>query len=260
MMRTSMRILALAAALGSCSGQTLSPDAKEFLQWYEGYQGSFYPQEVLKAYQQRLAGAGVTESESKRRIAAVTDAMRAMPVEFTSLHFTQIYSAKKPPFRQEASQFLGRIVEDLKPGTALDVAMGQGRNALYLASKGWDVTGYDVAEKGLEMAQNAAKKSGFSLKTTRATHADFDYGIAKWDLVVEAFAFTDLSDPAYRKRVVDSLRPGGVLVIDGFGGGPKNQMLGWFGDLRVIAYEDREDIADWGMQKMRVARLAARKD
>jgi hypothetical protein len=34
-------------------------------------------------------------------------------------------------------------------------------------------------------------------------------------------------------------------VIDGFGGGPKNQMLEWFAGLRVIAYEDREDVADW---------------
>jgi hypothetical protein len=51
-----------------------------------------------------------------------------------------------------------------------------------------------------------------------------------------------------------------VLVIDGFGGGPKNQMLEWFAGLRVIAYEDREDVADWGMQRMKVARVAARKE
>jgi len=151
-------------------------------------------------------------------------------------------------------------VEEVKPGTAFDVAMGQGRNALFLASKGWDVTGYDVADQGLEIAQAAARKAGLTIRTVRASHAEFDYGVAKWDLVVEAFAFTDLADAAYRKRVVDSLKPGGVLVIDGFGGGPKNQMPGWFGELRVVAYEDREDVADWGMQKMRVARIAARKE
>ena len=46
------------------------------------------------------------------------------------------------------SQFMLRIVGALKPGTALDVAMGQGRNSLYLAGKGWDVTGYDLSPKG----------------------------------------------------------------------------------------------------------------
>jgi 2-polyprenyl-3-methyl-5-hydroxy-6-metoxy-1,4-benzoquinol methylase len=251
---------ALLFAAGLCAGQALTPEATAFLKWYEGYQGSFYPQDVLKAYQQGLAGSGVADGEVKRRMAAVMDAMRAMPVEFTTLHFNKIYRAEKPPFRQEASQFVARVIEAMKPGTALDVAMGSGRNALYLASQGWDVTGYDVADQGLEMAQASAKKSGLSMKTVRATHAEFDYGVAKWDLVVEAFAFTDLADAGYRKRVVDSLKPGGVLVIDGFGGGPKNQMLEWFGGLRVIAYEDRDDIADWGMQKSRMARIAVRKE
>ena len=35
----------------------------------------------------------------------------------------------------------------LKPGTALDVGMGQGRNALFLARQGWDVTGFDVCDR-----------------------------------------------------------------------------------------------------------------
>src|SRR4051812_6162947 len=244
--------MALLLAAGLWAGQALTPEAAAFLKWYENYHGSFYPQEVLKDYQQGLAASGVPEVEVKRRLAAVTDAMRAMPVEFTSLHFNKVYRAEKPPFRQEASQFLTRVVEELKPGTALDVAMGSGRNALYLASKGWEVTGYDVAEQGLEMAQASAKGSGLRLKTVRATHAEFDYGVARWDLVVEAFAFTDLADAGYRKRVIDSLKPGGVLVVDGFGGGPRNQMLEWFAGLRVIAYEDREDVADWGMQKAKV--------
>jgi 2-polyprenyl-3-methyl-5-hydroxy-6-metoxy-1,4-benzoquinol methylase len=250
-------LLAIVLFASTCAGQT---ETRDFLKWYEGYQGSFYPQEVLKAYQQQLAANGTGDAEIQRRMGVILAAMRNMPVEFTSLHFNKIYKAEKPPFKQDASSFLARVVEDLKPGTALDVAMGQGRNALYLASKGWDVTGYDVADQGLALAQASAKKAGLSLKTVCASHADFDYGVAKWDLVVEAFAFTDLADAAYRKRVIDSLKPGGVLVIDGFGGGPKNQTIDWFNGLRVIAYEDREDIADWSMQKAKVVRLAARKE
>ena len=85
--------------------------------------------------------------------------------------------------------------------------------------------------------------------------------MAQWDVIVETFAFTNLSDAAYRKRVIDSLKPGGLLVIEGFGGGgAKNIMLEGFMGLRIVCYEDMEDVADWGMQKARLLRLAAQKD
>jgi hypothetical protein len=47
--------------------------------------------------------------------------------------FNQIYSMATPPFDQAASEFLVRSVEGVVPGTALDIAAGQGRNSLYLA-------------------------------------------------------------------------------------------------------------------------------
>jgi 2-polyprenyl-3-methyl-5-hydroxy-6-metoxy-1,4-benzoquinol methylase len=256
-------ILLLAAATGFCAAgdrPALAPEATEFLKWYEGYQGSFMPPDVMKAYQAHLAKSGVGAEESQRRIGVVTTTVRAMPVEFTTLHFNKIYSSTNPPFRQEPSHFVMRMIDGLKPGAALDVAMGQGRNAIYLASKGWTVTGYDIADQGLRIAQDAAKKAGLSLETVRASHEEYDYGKARWDLVVETFAFTNLSDGAYRKRLVESLKPGGMLLIEGFGGGPKNEMLEGFKDLRVVYYEDRDDVADWGMQKMRLTRLAVRKE
>jgi 2-polyprenyl-3-methyl-5-hydroxy-6-metoxy-1,4-benzoquinol methylase len=236
----------------------LPPEATEFLKWYESYHGSFYPQEVLKAYREQLARE-LAAPEVDRRIGVITKTMGSMPVEFTRLHFNKIYNSTNPPFRQEPSQFLMRIAEGVKPGAALDVAMGQGRNAVWLASKGWKVTGYDVADEGLRIAQEAAKKAGLSLETVKASHEEFDLGKERWDLIVQAYAFTDLADEAYRKRLVESLKPGGVLLIEGFGGGPKNQMIEGFKDLRVIYFEDREDIADWSMQKARLTRIAVQK-
>jgi 2-polyprenyl-3-methyl-5-hydroxy-6-metoxy-1,4-benzoquinol methylase len=255
----------LAAVCLCAAGQTakpstpLSPEAAEFLEWYQGYQGSFYPQDVLKAYRAGLADRGVAAADADRRVGAVMTAMRAMPVEFTTLHFNKIYTSPNPPFRQEASRFLVRIADTLKSGAALDVAMGQGRNALYLASKGWKVTGYDLADQGMAIAQANARKAGLTLETVKSTHDDFDYGKERWDLIVETFAFTNLSDPAYRKRVTESLKTGGVLLIEGFAG-PKNELIELFKDLRVVYFEDGEDIADWSMQKMRLARIAARKE
>lgn len=238
----------------------LAPEFKEFLSWYQTYEGPITPQDVLKSYQERLTAQGVASAEWERRKEIVVKSVQAMPIEFTAIHFNKIYAMEDAPFTRAPNQLLVRIAEGLKPGTALDVAMGQGRNALYLARKGWQVTGYDISDGGLKIAQSEAAKAGLKIETVRASHDEFDYGKQRWDLIVESYAFTNLADEAYRRKLVDALKPGGVLLIDGFGGGPKNQMLEGFKDLRVIYYEDREDIADWSMKKARVARLVAAKE
>jgi 2-polyprenyl-3-methyl-5-hydroxy-6-metoxy-1,4-benzoquinol methylase len=257
MKRILAALILLTAA--AAAGDRPVPEVAHFLKWYDAYSGSFFPQDVMKAYQERLAEEGLAKPEADRRIGVVQAAIRAMPVEFTTIHFNKIYAAPNPPFRQEPSQFLIRIATALKPGTALDVAMGQGRNALYLAGKGWDVTGYDLSTHGLELADAAARKAGLTLKTVHASHDEFDYGKDRWDLIVETYAFTNLEDAAYRRRILDSLRKGGVLLVEGFGG-PRNSLLDAFKDLRVLYYEDREDVADWGMQKSRLTRIAVQKE
>lgn len=247
---------ALSAFPGSTDDQKIYQD---FLDWYKTFTGSFMPQEVMKGYTESQKNAGVEAVEIGRRLAIVRARVAGMPPDFAAVHFNRIYSMNPPPFRSQASAYLARIIEGRKPGKALDVAMGQGRNSLYLASKGWDVTGYDISAEGMERARALAEKAGLKLEIVKATHQEFDYGIGKWDLIVETFAFTNLSDPAYRKRLIDSLKPGGMLVIEGFGG-PKNVLLEGFRELRILQYEDCEETADWGLQKARLQRVAALKD
>ncbi len=57
-------------------------------------------------------------------------------------------------FRYEPNAFLVQTAKRLKPGKALDIAMGQGRNAVFLATQGWDVTGYDLADEGRRQDQD----------------------------------------------------------------------------------------------------------
>lgn len=260
MFRSIALLLSLAGLL--IAGGTPSDDEvfREFAAWYKTYTGSFAPPAVAAAYEARLKENKVAAPEAARRMDVLRKRMEAMPPEFASLHFDRIYRMDTPPFKTTASQFLARMVEGRKPGRALDVAMGQGRNSLFLAGAGWEVTGYDISEDGMTAARAAAGKAGLLMRTVLASHDQFDYGTAQWDLIVETFAFTNLSDAAYRKRVIDSLKPGGLLVIEGFGGGPRNALLQGFGDLRIVAYEDRDDVADWGMQKMRLTRIAAQKE
>jgi len=226
------------AVLAACSAQTsgaADPVFKDFLAWYKNYKGSFVPEEATKAYATKLSQDGVSKQEIDNRLSSVWKGIGAMPLEFATLHFDHIYTAPAAPFKTEATAFL--------------------------ASKGWNVTGYDISEEGLAIAQANAAKQQLKINTVLASHESFDYGAAQWDLVVETFAFTNLADPVYRARVIRSLRPGGLLLIEGFGnpGDPGNGLIEAFKELRILQYENRDDVADWSMRRMRLNRLLAEK-
>jgi SAM-dependent methyltransferase len=76
--------------------------------------------------------------------------------------------------------FLIKIIDGMPPGTALDVAMGQGRNAVMLASRGWDVSGFDISD----VAIGQASKVGVKVNGVVADGNQFDYGLDRYDLVV----------------------------------------------------------------------------
>ena len=61
-------------------------------------------------------------------------------------------------FSRKPNRLLTEAVQGVKPGAALDVGMGQGRNAVWLATRGWQVTGFDVAGEGLRLAREQAGK------------------------------------------------------------------------------------------------------
>jgi len=179
--------------------------------------------------------------------------------------FNRLYAGPSNLFHTAPNAFLARTVNGLKPGRALDVAMGQGRNSVFLAKEGWEVTGYDVADTGLAAARAAAEKAGVRIRAVHASHDDFAFGREQWDLIVMTYTLADMENAAFLQRVKDSLRPGGIVVVEqmnagGTGKGPANALFRSFQDLRVIHYEDVVDTAEWGLQKMRIGRIAAQKD
>src|SRR5690606_18820064 len=136
-----------------------------------------------------------------------------------------------------------------------DIHMGQGRNALFLAAKGWDVTGFDYSEEGVRAARKAAAKAGLKLNALAARHEDFDFGRQQWDLVLMLYTWVPLGS-AYPARIVDSLRTGGVLVFEHLMEETGSERAApWlprpgelpriFSRLRVVRYEDTRRAADW---------------
>lgn len=108
---------------------------------------------------------------------------------------------------------------------------GEGRNGVYLARHGHDVTSLDMAASGLEKAAALASQAGLALTTLHADLSEWTPAPASYDAVVLVFLHLP---PALRPRVhaalAAALRPGGVLVLEGFdrshfglpGGGPRD--------------------------------------
>jgi len=156
----------------------------------------------------------------------------------------------------------------LKPGAALDAGMGHGRNAVYLARRGWTVTGFDISEQALEAARSNAETAGVRLTTVKASYDAFDFGTDRWDLIVLAFAWAPVTDPAFVARLRGGLRPGGRVVFEHFiqadgARGPNinralrpNQLRACFNRFDMLSYEEADGTGDWaGLSLVRMVAL-----
>ena len=137
-------------------------------------------------------------------------------------------------------RLLAETVHHLEPGKALDVATGRGRNAIYLASIGWDVTAYDLSPEALAAAQRAAAESGVKLRTFEATHETFDFGENRWDLIVCSYAYMSPDQPEWPKRLWAATVPGGTVVIQTSWNRQASlpELIDRWGRFRVLRYED----------------------
>jgi SAM-dependent methyltransferase len=182
--------------------------------------------------------------------------------------------AKRDGKEHQFNKFLAEQVKGMKPGKALDIGMGQGRNSLFLAALGWEVTGFDISEVGVKQAQAEAAKRGLKIDAQVGDSMKYDYGKAKWDLVLGMYMYQYLDKNA--AKVVASLKPGGVLIVEGIHrdinkgnlrgeayGYRNNELLKVFSALRVRHYEDTVTQADWdrsGGKAVPLVRLLAVKD
>ena len=164
--------------------------------------------------------------------------------------------AKREGKEHQVNKFLAETVKGRTPGRALDIGMGQGRNSLFLAALGWQVTGFDISEVGVKQAQAEAQKRDLKLDAQVGDVDKFDYGKQRWDLVIGMYMHEYLTRNA--AKIVASLKPGGILVVEGIlrdinkdnlqgekYGHRTNELPKVFGALRVLYYQDTVAPADW---------------
>jgi len=242
---------------------------QQFLQWLSSTPPLDNPGPLFNQYRSRLIAAGASAAEADRQMDIIRRTMRERP-DGWRIMFNNIYSSSTPGFVTQPNALLISTAEDRKPGRALDIGMGQGRNSVFLALKGWDVTGFDISDEGLAVAHKNAERAGVKLNAIRETDEAFDYGSDQWDMIVFMYEPFPVTSAAYVERLRKSMKSGGLIVIESFGEeatAPNRpptaidpgQLLAAFKDFRLLHFEDTMAVPDWGQRKRRVVRMVAEK-
>lgn len=245
----------------------LPPDTQiyERFRYWAGFQPADVRRDALRHYDGYLAAQEVPADERARQLGVIRAEGRRLEID----RWDRILTSEKPTFNTDPNAFLVEMVRGRPPGTALDVGMGQGRNAIYLAQQGWRVTGFDPAGKAVAQANDTARRLGVTLTTVVQGSEDFDFGESRWDLVLLSYvSVRDVVD-----KVVRGLKPGGIVVVEAFhrdvtrrssvGGGvvfDTNELPRLFSNLRVLRYEDADTKTDFGSGVARAVRLCAMKE
>jgi SAM-dependent methyltransferase len=260
----------LAAVAAPASAQRTDDQVwTAFMAWLKQAPALNGPIEAITGFERSVVAAGATAADAGRQATAVRRLMSERG-DWWPLLFDKVYASDRPSFNQNPSALLVEAVEGRPPGRALDVAMGQGRNALFLAQRGWSVTGFDVSDTGLSVARANAGKAGVALTAVRSAIEEFDYGTAQWDLVALIYVPAAAYDASAIARVARALKPGGLLVIENFASArtasdrrpvdiDPAEVKGALSDFELLRFDDREAMSEWYPQPTRLCRVIARK-
>lgn len=170
-------------------------------------------------------------------------------------------------FEKQPNKLMVDVVGKLPKGTALDLAMGQGRNALWLAEQGWKTTGIDFSDEGVKIARAEADKRKLTMTTISQDIDKWDFGKEKWDLITMIYP-GDNHVPWVEKAKV-ALKKDGVFVLEFFAGDPGDTDGGYqpgqlaklfAGSEFTILRDDLvEDRPDWAVDKAKLVRFVAKK-
>ena len=124
------------------------------------------------------------------------------------------YEGTELVWTAEPNRFLVAETETLAPGRALDLACGEGRNAVWLAERGWQAVGVDFSEVGLQKARELADRRGVNVEWVAADLIDYRPDPNAFDLVIVFY----LQVPAEDRRsivraAVEAVGPGGTFLL-----------------------------------------------
>ncbi|MEC5210755.1 cyclopropane fatty-acyl-phospholipid synthase-like methyltransferase [Psychrobacter sp. PL15] len=163
----------------------------------------------------------------------------------------------------EANDFLKEQFQKIPAGgRVLCLAEGEGRNAVFLAQQGYQVTGIDLSEVGLNKALKLARDKGVEISTQVADLADYELGEQQWDGIVSIWAhMPEAIQRRVHAQVASALQPGGVFILEAYTyqqttmegvGGPSADQKDRFVSLEDLQSELTELEEVIGVEKQRI--------
>ncbi|KAB2494216.1 SAM-dependent methyltransferase [Priestia endophytica] len=169
-------------------------------------------------------------------------------------HWNTRFQSEQYVYGREPNVFLTEFQKKIKvPGDALTIAEGEGRNAVYLAEQGLNVTAWDYAESGLAKTNKLAEERGVVVSTELVDLNEANWSEAKWDEIVCIFGHfpTELRQKTLQ-GVKKAVKPGGYYLTEVYShyqipyksGGPQNldflykpeEFLKIFAEWRIVHF------------------------
>ncbi len=153
-------------------------------------------------------------------MSAATAGRGGAPVDEAELaRWNKRYAQAEYVFGKAPNAFLAAQAPLLRPGMrALSVADGEGRNSVWLAEQGLEVTAFDFSPPAIEKARALAAERGVTVNFEQGDIYGWRWPVAAYDVVVAIFV--QFADPAMRafkfERMRAALKPGGLILLQGY--------------------------------------------
>jgi SAM-dependent methyltransferase len=194
-------------------------------------------------------------------------------------HWNDRYDTKGFVFGAAPNEFVAASLGDMPPGKVLDLGSGQGRNAVWLAAQGHEVTAVDFSAVATDQARQLAAEAGVDVTFLTADILEWEPEPGVYDLVL--LSYIQLPETTRRQvhaKAIRALAPGGVVFViahhadnleHGIGGPQYPEVLFTEDDLaadfagltvdrleRVIRRVDREDLSGEAIDVLLLARAS----
>ncbi len=167
------------------------------------------------------------------------------------------FAGEKYIYGKAPAKFLAKNYDYIPSGArVLDIGMGEGRNAVFLATKGYKVTGIDISQVAIQKARFLAKEFGVRIDTIHKSMKDLKIKHGTIDAII-CFYYVDRE---IVKTLMDWLRPGGVLIFEAYSINQKtlnnmdeddsyllreSELLTLFPGFRILKYAEPMHLKDY---------------
>jgi len=149
------------------------------------------------------------------------------------------YSTQEYVYGKEPNGFLSSELEKLKPGRMLLPGEGEGRNAVFAALSGWEVVAFDQSQVGRKKALDLAAEAGVKINYELSGLEEFTFNPESYDAVALIYFHAPPAQREYlHHKVLESLRPGGHIILEGFHKEQLGRNTGGPGSLEMLFDED----------------------